>query len=178
MNKNFKHCAKGPYEDYRDDIIKWYNNFVNNKDQKHLMILGETTFVKESIIDSPESFVPKDCILWPLTFTEKNDFIIKFEDEFDCKTKKLIYVDDSKLNYSMLEGFYEKISGSIFFKQIPAIVNSKNSMKITRSFEKMYNLFEIIFADGAETYEVNNDISISNINLEKCDSNKLVCRII
>ena len=51
-------------------------------------------------------------------------------------------------------------------------------MKITRSFEKMYNLFEIIFADGAATYEVNNDISISNINLEKCDSNKRVCRII
>ncbi len=80
MNINIRQCAKGPYEDYRDDIIKWFNNFVNNKEQKHLMILGETTFVKESIIDSPESLVPRDCIIWPLTYTKKNDFILKFED--------------------------------------------------------------------------------------------------
>jgi len=177
MNINIKQCAKGPYEDYRDDIIKWFNNFVNNKEQKHLMILGETTFVKETIIDSPESFVPRDCIIWPLTYTKKNDFILKFEDELDCNTKKLIYVDDSKLNYSMLESFYEKISCSIFFKQIPAIVISKNSLKITRSFEKMYNLFEIIFADGENTNEENND-SGSNINLEKFDAIKRDCRII
>jgi regulator of RNase E activity RraA len=70
------------------------------------------------------------------------------------------------------ESFYEKISCSIFFKQIPAIVISKNSLKITRSFEKMYNLFEIIFADGENTNEENNDIG-SNINLEKFDAIKL-----
>ena len=177
MNIDIKQFSKGPYDDYRDDIIKWYNNFANNVEQKLLMILGETTFVKESIIESPDRFVPRDCIIWPLTFTEKNEFIIKFENDQDSHIKKLIYIDDIKLNYSMLDSFYEKISGSIFFKQMPAIVNSKKTMKITRSFEKMHNLFEIIFADREKTNEDYNDNG-SKINLEACDSINRFCRII
>jgi hypothetical protein len=178
MNIDIKQYSKGPYDDYRDDIIKWYNNFANNIEQKHLMILGETTFVKDSIIESPERFVPRDCIIWPLTFTEKNEFIIKFENDQDSHIKKLIYIDDIKLNYSMLDSFYEKISGSIFFKQMPAIVNSKKAMKITRSFEKMHNLFEIIFADRETiTNEEYNDMG-SKISIEKLVSNTRVCRII
>ena len=146
---HIKPCNKGPYNDDRDRIISWYNNFAKKIEQKHLLIIGQSSFLQENIFETSEQLIPNDIILRPKEFSERREFFIDI-DSFNCENKRLIYVDDLNLHYSMLNCFFKNITSSIIFKKIPAIITSKKSINITRSFKKLYEIFEIIFIDHFE----------------------------
>jgi hypothetical protein len=141
-----KRCNFAPFNDWRDEVISWWNDWIDNgwkPKKKQLFILGEksntgkTFFVEQVLLrhSDPSNMIPDELICRP----HRSSF--RFGWEAVCPEHIVIYLNEFKLeNYDMnilkqmLEGDFttgeqkcKKNSPSIRLK-IPAIFVSNNDI--------------------------------------------------
>lgn len=171
MTNTIKHlCSLGPFGDQRDYIVEWYNNIVYNQwniEQKHLLIIGDSSFVNELILQCSSDFFNQDCIYRAqINLHNKENLFVNFK-EFNLTKVKLIFVEDLLLENSNLYNFVEQIFKNDVFRRIPSIFATSDSFRITRSLERIYLYFNIVHLNKKETKENTNE----NLQLKK----KLYC---
>jgi hypothetical protein len=171
MTNTIKHlCNLGPFGDQRDYIVGWYNNIVYNQwnfEHKHLLIIGDSSFVKELILNCSSDYFSKECIYRAqINIHNKENLFVNFK-EFNLTKVKLIFVEDLSLENSNLYKFVDKIFKNDVFRRIPSIFATSDSFRITRSLERIYLYFNIVHLNKKET----NENTYQSIQLKK----KLYC---
>jgi hypothetical protein len=159
-------CLLGPFDDFRDEIIDWWNDW-NKHDwylgKKHLLVIGETRFI--------EFFVgclafEQINILRPLIKTIMNEKPIKntiyhLSETYERNRHNLILVSNFKPNNFDKNKLRDFLQDTFAFKNVaPAIFNIPNNQYATRSFKQLESIFKLVYVTETEENNFNSDFLV------------------
>ena len=152
---SLNHFVKLKFNDYRDDIITWLVKWSNQEDKsvkKHLLLIGYSGFIFNGLIKTNyHSYVYK-----PKTITTNGKIWLETLG-FDKYKHKLIIIEAISLfsfDFLNVKNFLDLID---IQKKIPVIFICDQSVIVTRSIIKKYELFfEIVHTTDKQIHELLN----------------------
>ena len=144
-----KRCDMGPFNNYKDRLIVWFNKWSENDPiKRNLILVGEASFLKENFEINDTILLKKDQIFRPFKSQVNKKLHLDFKN-FDLIKYLLIIIDD------FIYTSYDFMTcDELLPKNVPTIFIIKKSIKNTRSLARFQYFLDIIIIDKP----LNNDV--------------------
>ena len=147
-------------EDIQQEINSWFNEWSNNENKRHLLIINNSYFPNENIFSTVLVDIPRECLFLPDKKTVNNLFCLNF-DMFNQSFHKVIYVNDFTPHINECIKFISDFKISNL--SVPSIFVTKDILLMTRKKQKLLeNLFKIVFLERTSFLNQEENVIYSN----------------